>query len=52
MFLYFIASKLYMIQVTGQFRGGFAAALFGYFFFRGIRGTFNYQRAAKSFKDV
>ncbi|MBF0540397.1 MAG: hypothetical protein HQK91_02965 [Nitrospirae bacterium] len=48
MLIYFLVSKIYIIYQTGKFQGGFLAVLFIYFFYRGVRGTFNYHQAAKS----
>ena len=44
MFVYFVASKVLMWQESGSVSGLGMAALFGYFFFQGILGTFAYHR--------
>jgi serine/threonine-protein kinase len=44
MFVYFIGSKVLMWQESGNISGLSLAALFGYFFFQGILGTFAYHR--------
>ena len=44
MFVYFIGSKVLMWQESGSVSGLSMAALFGYFFFQGILGTFAYHR--------
>ena len=44
MLVYFVGSKVLMWQESGSVKGLSAAALFGYFFFQGILGTFAYHR--------
>jgi len=43
MFVYFVAGKLLMWAESGNVSGLGMAALFGYFFFQGILGTFAYH---------
>ena len=48
MFVYFVAGKLLMWAESGNVSGLSMAALFGYFFFQGILGTFAYHRTHES----
>ncbi len=44
LFFYFIISKILMTIETGKYTGLGAAAIFGYFLFNGVRGTFAYHK--------
>ncbi|MBF0540398.1 MAG: hypothetical protein HQK91_02970 [Nitrospirae bacterium] len=45
LFIYFVFSRTFIVIETRQIPGWFIVFLFGYFYYRGIRGTFNYHRA-------
>jgi len=47
LFIYFVCSRTYIVIETGQIPGWFIVFLFGYFYYRGIRGTINYHKAYK-----
>jgi hypothetical protein len=44
LFLYFVGSRTYIVINTGQIPGWFIVFLFGYLYYRGIRGTFGYHK--------
>ncbi|MBI4350307.1 MAG: hypothetical protein HY550_02605 [Elusimicrobia bacterium] len=48
MFLYYLASKLYMFKVTGKFSGIFVTAVLAYYFFRAMVATFDYHKETAS----
>lgn len=47
LFVYYVVGKIYVWIVYGVFLGIPIAAVFAYFFFRGIQGVFAYHRLAK-----
>jgi len=48
MLVYFIASKIFLISLTGKLTGVPMAVFFGYFFWQGVSGTFAYHKHRKS----
>ncbi len=48
MFLYFLASKIYMVSMTGQARGVIISLIFLYFYFQAMVGTYQYHACKKS----
>jgi len=48
MFVYFVASKIFMAIDGGGLRGVPMAIVFGYFFWQGVSGTFAYHKHRKS----
>jgi len=46
LFAYYVVSKIYVWIIYGVFLGVPIAAVFAYFFFRGIQGVFAYHRLA------
>ncbi|HUJ19713.1 MAG TPA: hypothetical protein VL197_17125 [Nitrospirota bacterium] len=46
MLIYFIGSKIYLWKETGSLAGFPLAALFGYYFYQGVTGTFDYHSNA------
>jgi hypothetical protein len=47
MFVYFVASKIFIVIETGKVAGIPLAIVFGYYFFQGIRGTFAWHQSEK-----
>lgn len=52
LFVYYVAGKIYVWIIYGVFLGVPIAAIFAYFFFRGIQGTFAYHRLANNADDT
>jgi serine/threonine-protein kinase len=48
MFVYFIIAKILIISQTGNASGLLMAALFAYFYAKGIQGTFQYHRIVQA----
>jgi len=47
MLVYFIASKVMLISKTGNSAGLIMGAVFAYFYFQGVRGTFAWHKLQK-----
>lgn len=52
MFVYFVASKVFIGIETGKVTGIPLALVFGYYFFQGIRGTFAWHQSEKKEKPM
>jgi hypothetical protein len=52
MFVYFVGTKILMLVESGRPSGLVMAALFGYWFFQGIRGTFAYHKLEPTAKKL
>lgn len=51
LFAYYVVSKIYFWIFYGVFLGIPIAAIFAYFFFRGIQGVFAYHRLANEYEE-
>lgn len=47
MLVYFVCSKIYVYMATGKALGLFFTAIFLYYYFRGVQGTFAYHKLRK-----
>ena len=52
MFVYFVGNRILMLVESGKPSGLVMAALFGYWFFQGIRGTFGYHKLEPTVKKL
>ncbi|MEZ4590399.1 MAG: hypothetical protein R3D55_04560 [Chloroflexota bacterium] len=53
LFVYYVVGKIYVWIIYGVFLGVPIAAVFAYFFFRGIQGVFAYHRLTSEYgKDT
>ncbi|MCA9955794.1 MAG: hypothetical protein H6657_12825 [Ardenticatenaceae bacterium] len=51
LFAYYVVSKIYVWIIYGVFLGVPIAAIFAYFFFRGVQGVFAYHRLTNEYGE-
>ena len=51
LFAYYVVSKIYVWIIYGVFLGVPIAAIFAYFFFRGVQGVFAYHRLTNEYSE-
>ncbi len=51
LFVYYVVGKIYVWIFYGVFLGIPIAAVFAYFFFRGVQGVFAYHRLANEYEE-
>ena len=51
LFAYYVVSKIYVWIIYGVFLGVPIAAIFAYFFFRGVQGVFAYYRLTNEYGE-
>lgn len=52
LFVYYVVGKIYIWIFSGAIIGLPIAAIFAYFFFRGIQGVFTYHRLVNDMEDT